>query len=112
MKCCGKIFNNKKSFSNHKRWCSGVCVYKDTTGYAGIHSWVRKRKYKPNFCERCKIKKAIDLANISGNYERNIDDYLYLCRSCHKLMDYSSKTKYLLYINSLNRKRDEGGRFI
>lgn len=52
-----------------------------------LHSWVRRRKPKPKFCERCKKNKPYDLANISGNYKRNINDFEWLCRSCHMKKD-------------------------
>ena len=52
-----------------------------------IHQWVKRRKIKPQFCEECKINLISDLANISQQYERNIDDYEWLCRSCHMTKD-------------------------
>ena len=55
----------------------------DKAGYGAIHAWVRKRKKKPVFCERCKKRKAIDLANISGEYLRDVNDFEDLCRKCH-----------------------------
>ena len=44
-------------------------------GYSGIHHWVRRRKIKPKFCEECKEKEPYDLANISGEYKRDINDF-------------------------------------
>lgn len=55
----------------------------DEAGYEAIHSWVRKRKIKPLLCERCNKRKSFDLANISGKYLRDIEDFEYLCRKCH-----------------------------
>ncbi len=55
--------------------------------YSGIHAWVRDRKFKQNLCERCNKNKPYDLANISGKYKRNVNDYEYLCRSCHVKSD-------------------------
>lgn len=52
-------------------------------GYDAIHSWVRRRKPKPEVCERCKQVPPVDLANISGLYKREVSDYEYLCRKCH-----------------------------
>ena len=40
--------------------------------YGAIHAWVRSRKIKPIFCEKCNKKKAFDLSNISGEYKRVI----------------------------------------
>ncbi len=112
MECCDKIFTNKKAFSNHVRWCSGKVKYRDNTGYGGIHAWVRKRKSKPKFCEACGINLAIDLANKSGNYLRDIKDYDYLCRGCHKIKDYTIETKVKLSIASNYRLRNERGIFL
>ena len=52
--------------------------------YNALHAWVRKNKTKPLFCEECKINKPFELANISQEYHKNINDFRWLCRSCHK----------------------------
>ena len=56
-------------------------------GYHGIHSWVRRRLTKPEFCQRCNKRPPIDLANKSGQYKRDLDDWWWLCRSCHVQLD-------------------------
>jgi hypothetical protein len=55
----------------------------DDAGYFAIHIWVKARKKSDGFCERCHKKKVLDLANISGEYKRDLDDWEYLCRKCH-----------------------------
>lgn len=111
MTCCNKEFNNKKAFSNHVRWCSGKIKYKEV-GYFGVHAWVRKRKPKPTFCEDCHINIALDLANISGCYLRDVADYDYLCRSCHKKKDFTEETR-IKYSNAVkDRLRNERGMFL
>ncbi len=55
--------------------------------YSAIHTWVRKNKPKPELCERCNKKPPYDLANISGECKRDINDYEYLCRKCHMKKD-------------------------
>ena len=112
MKCCGREFFNNKSFSNHKRWCSGKMTYKKNAGYDAIHAWVRRRKVKPKFCEKCKKNFSYDLANISGKYLRSISDYLYLCRSCHKIMDFKENTRLKFSRIACERKRNERGVFL
>jgi hypothetical protein len=52
-------------------------------GYHGIHSWVKRRKSKPESCEKCHKKRPLELANISGNYKRDLKDFEWLCKSCH-----------------------------
>lgn len=59
----------------------------DKVGYYALHSWVRRRKEKPSFCDNCKERPALDLANISGEYKRNLDDWEWLCRHCHMNKD-------------------------
>ena len=56
----------------------------DDVGYDALHAWVKRRLPHPPNCERCgkKVKK-LDLANVSGKYLRRLDDWEYLCRSCH-----------------------------
>jgi hypothetical protein len=60
------------------------CMWKgNKVGYNALHNWVRRNKVRINLCEKCKKNKSYDLANISGNYLRDINDYEWLCRSCH-----------------------------
>lgn len=59
-------------------------MYKgNKVGYGGVHAWVRARKTKPALCEKCNVRPAVDLANISGKYSRDLSDWEYLCRKCH-----------------------------
>lgn len=55
----------------------------DDVGLINLHRWIERRKAKPDFCENCKKKEPMDLANISGEYKRDISDFKWLCRSCH-----------------------------
>ena len=56
-------------------------------GCSGLHRWVKRHKPKPAVCEICKTKKPFDLANISGEYKRDVNDFQWLCRSCHMKSD-------------------------
>lgn len=60
---------------------------RNKVGYSALHLWISKQKPKPNFCEICGTKTPIDLANISGKYKRDINDFEWLCRSCHMKKD-------------------------
>ena len=71
---------------NHPSWKG------DNVGYIGLHIWVRKNKLKPELCELCKTKPARDISNISHTYKRNLDDWWYLCKSCHISYDCTDKT--------------------
>ena len=66
---------------DHYRWKG------DNVGYAGLHAWVRRNKPKPEFCEECGKVPPRDLANISGKYLRDVNDYEWLCRRCHQKSD-------------------------
>ena len=59
----------------------------DEAGYAAIHIWVKNNKPKPAMCEHCKKRPPLDLANISGEYKRDVNDFEWLCRRCHMLSD-------------------------
>jgi hypothetical protein len=56
--------------------------------YSAIHYWIREHKPKSQFCEECKKKKRLTIANISKQYLRNPDDYKWLCYSCHSKFDF------------------------
>lgn len=56
-------------------------------GYTALHGWIRKHKLKPEFCEECSKVPPYDLANISGEYKRDINDFRWLCRRCHMKND-------------------------
>jgi hypothetical protein len=62
--------------------------------YDALHAWVRRHKPKPKLCEDCKKRKPYDLANISGKYKRDINDYKWVCRSCHMKGDGRVKSLY------------------
>lgn len=59
----------------------------DEAGYYAIHTWVRLHKKKSDFCECCNKKKGVELANISGEYKRDVNDFEWLCRKCHMHKD-------------------------
>ena len=60
-------------------------------GYRGLHYWLYRIKGVPKKCAICGMKrttpKDLNWANIDHHYRRNPDDYVALCRSCHKIYD-------------------------
>lgn len=48
-----------------------------------LHAWVRKRIPKPEICPDCNMRPPYDLANMTGIYNRDLENWKYLCRSCH-----------------------------
>ncbi len=64
---------------NHFAWKG------DDVGYVALHCWVRKKLGKPSKCEICGTRdsKRFEWANISGEYNRDVSDFMELCKSCH-----------------------------
>ena len=68
-------------------------------GISGIHKWVRSRKVKPEKCELCNKKRKLQLSSKNHAYTRDINEYQYLCISCHRKWDiehnkYSNHLKF------------------
>lgn len=59
----------------------------DNVGYTALHNWVRRRLPKRSFCSMCAVTPPIDLANVSGKYLRDLNDWEWLCRRCHQIKD-------------------------
>jgi hypothetical protein len=67
--------------------------YVEAPSYNALHSYIKRRLPKPESCENCGLKTALlDLANKSQNYLRDITDWSYLCRPCHRKYDKSFLT--------------------
>lgn len=85
--------NKNPSIESRKRYaiskyCEKNPMWKgDNVGLGALHGWVASRKPKPELCEKCKERQPYDLANISGEYKRDINDFEWLCRSCHMHKD-------------------------
>lgn len=67
--------------ANHGNWLG------DEVGYVSLHKWVKLRKPEPKCCPDCGIESKLDLANLSGEYKRQLSDWGYKCRKCHKKYD-------------------------
>lgn len=81
VKCAKKVRRMKARKTNWIRptW--------DNLLYESKHAYIRRHKPKPLFCEECHKVSPIDVANISGLYLRDINDYRWLCRKCHMKSD-------------------------
>ncbi len=73
--------NGLKKNENNPNWKG------DRVKYLALHQWIRRHKIKPELCERCNKDKPYDLANMSGKYKRDINDFEWLCRKCHMVED-------------------------
>lgn len=71
--------------------------------YWALHKWLVYNFGSPKACEKCnQAKKHIDWANISGRYQRSRDDFMALCRSCHRVFDRSHcKNGHLLSLENI-----------
>lgn len=60
-------------------------------GYRALHIWVESKLGKPSKCEHCNTdgltQRKIHWANKSGQYLRDLDDWMRLCAKCHKQYD-------------------------
>lgn len=64
----------------------------DKVKYGQLHNWVKKRLPKPKICPICKERNVLDLANIAPKpnvrtYNRNLENWEWLCRRCHMVKD-------------------------
>lgn len=62
--------------------------------YSSLHKWIRRLVGNPERCEHCdKLgqkegrKWNLDWANISHKYLRDVNDFMGLCKSCHREYD-------------------------
>lgn len=76
----------------------------DDVGYEQLHTWVRIRLPKPDLCQTCKNIPPYDLANITGNYNRQLTNWNWLCRRCHMLSDGRMRNLYHPKLDTSDRK--------
>ena len=76
----------------------------DKVGLIALHEWIKNHKPKPDFCEECNKVKPFDLSNISGEYKRDINDFRWLCRSCHMKEDYKNGVRKPIDKESFRRE--------
>ena len=76
-----------------KQSCKGINKgnkngnWKDKPKYTALHIWVRDHLPKPEYCKMCGLTKSYDLANITGIYNRESKNWMYMCRKCHMISD-------------------------
>ncbi len=101
--CCKRCQEHKSSNLFHKnprrknglnRWCAN-CVNE----VSSIHSWIGSRYGNPKKCEGedCRgVSQIFEWCLIGGmEYERNRDNFIRLCRSCHRRYDLDTKKQKL-----------------
>ena len=111
---CGKEFRLYPSSLKRRasNYCSQSCAsksrinqrnsnWKTSISYRSLHKWIRENKPKIILCEECSQKKTLEIANISGQYKRDINDYKWLCKSCHAKKD--NRVKNIKKMNILGK---------
>ena len=108
---CNKEFIIKPSRIKYGlgKYCSKNCFYErpdkpreekhhcwkgDKVGYSAMHDWIIRQKGRPKICEHCgtTTAKKFEWANVSGEYKREISDWIRLCTKCHIAFDGSIVT--------------------
>jgi hypothetical protein len=59
----------------------------DNVSYAALHDYIKYHLPKAKLCQMCNELPPYDLANISGEYLRDLNDWYWLCRKCHMVSD-------------------------
>lgn len=80
------IVNMKKAI--RETWGGNKNIFwkGDNVSYRALHSWVVRWLGRPNKCERCGrvgYGHWMHWANLSGNYLRDLSDWIRLCAKCH-----------------------------
>jgi len=60
------------------------------TQYGNLHRWVKAKKGTATDCIMCDHKGKSEWANVSGDYPKDVNDYINLCRPCHRKFDNDS----------------------
>lgn len=101
-KVCLVCAGGFKTYQRGQSFCSLTCrdaEYRNRKGedasawrgeevsYNGLHKWLAYTYEKPTSCEHCGESKKLDWANKTGLYLREREDWLGLCRACHRMYD-------------------------
>jgi hypothetical protein len=98
---------NSHLINNNGQWKGNLGNIKEDVGSSALHEWIRRYKPKSDVCEICKSNTQsgiLDAANISGEYKRDINDFIWLCRSCHTKFDRIKKKYIVIGIESKKGK--------
>lgn len=112
---CHKEFERElKDINRHKKhFCSKACYcsFKNPSGatknvgltglssaeYFRVHHWLIYNFGKAAFCSHCTEGKNFHWALKKGcKYEKNLENFIPLCVSCHRLYDYRESTRKLI----------------
>lgn len=94
-KYCSSACANVKGYRNNTgrtHFIKGMIPHNwkgDEVGYYGLHKWVQGKLGKPSKCEFCGTTESnrYEWANKSGEYKRDLTDWIRLCKHCHNEYD-------------------------
>lgn len=69
----------------------------DAVGLNALHGWARRNLPKPKECSWCGRDGFIELACPGHHYKRDFSSFVYLCRSCHTLLDEKNLDKEMTF---------------
>ncbi len=92
-----KQSHNRRGISQNKGENNGQWKGDKVTIGSALHRWVRANLPQPELCQGCNKNKSYDLANKTGIYNRDFENWFYLCRRCHMLSD--GRMNNLMYYN-------------
>jgi len=78
---------HKRKIGNAVRGSNNGMWKGDNVSYNKLHVWVKRYLPQPELCQNCNVVKPYDLANVTGIYSRDLENWKYLCRRCHMLSD-------------------------
>jgi len=59
----------------------------DAVSYGGLHRWINRHRPKSGTCEKCGTEGYTENANLSGEYRRDLEDWMEMCKPCHQEYD-------------------------
>jgi len=90
----------ERSGPRHHNWKG------DKVGSVALHQWIRTYLPIPAFCEICKtVPPPLHLANVTGVYNREFNNWKYLCAKCHFHFDLESHKHFIHSKRGPDRKR-------
>lgn len=99
VKCpCGISFFVVKSVVGKKKFCSKECRSKyfvhpvmgkvTEDSYTSVHKWALRNIGRKDYCEFCGVTEVrLEMANKSGLYKIDKNDWMTLCVKCHRNYD-------------------------
>lgn len=94
---CHSCFNKKygiKYLDENREGVNNSNWKGNNVSYSSVHKYVRKYnppRYGKDTCFLCEEKTDnLQLANITGIYNRDFENYAYLCSKCHARLDKSN----------------------